>query len=123
MPVQQVGDLVADLLGHERLDDGPVDELEVHEELAEAPALQLGALDLEGLGQGLGRERTGRHEPDAEQGSASGDGDGVDQPVAEPGRGLLALRAGQGQASGRALRGELEEHAVHPDRKAHVRHA
>ena len=121
--MQQVGHLVADLLGHERLDDGPVDELEVDEELAEAPALQLGPLDLEGLGEGLGREGAGGHEADAEQRSATGDGDGVDQAVAEPDGRLVALGLGEREAAGRPLGGELEEDAVHADREAHVRHA
>ena len=93
------------------------------EELAEPPALQLGALHLERLGQRLGRERAGGHQADAEQRTASRDGDGVDLSVAEPDGRLVALGLGQGEASGRALGGQLEEHAVHTDREAHVRHA
>ncbi len=122
-PVQQVGHLVADLLGDEGLDHGAVDELEMDEELAETPALELGALHLERLGQGFGSERAGGHEPDAEEGSATGDGHGVDQSVPEPHRGLLPLGLGQGQAPRRPLRRELQQGAVHRDRKAHVRHA
>ena len=107
----------------ERLDHGPVDEPEVDEQLAQAPALQLGALHLQGLGEGLGGEDAGGHEAYAEQRSAAGDGHGVDVAVSEPDRRLLALGLGDDEASGRLLRGELEQEAVHAGREAAVRHA
>ena len=121
--MQEVGDLVADLLAHERLDDGPVDEPEVDEELAEAPALELGALDLERFSQRLRSEDAGGHEADAEEWSPAGDRHRVDVAVAEPHRGLLALGLGHDEASGGLLRGELEQEAVHAGSEAAVRHA
>ncbi len=122
-PVQEVGDLVAQLLGDEGLDHAAVDEAEVHEQLAESPALQLGALHLQRLGQGLGREGAGGHQADAEQGATTGDGHGVDLAVAEPDGGLLALAVVEREAPGRVLGGQLQEEAVRRRGVATVRHA
>ncbi len=121
-PVDQVGDLVVDLLEDERLDDRSVDEPEVDEQLAQTPALQLGPLHLEGLGKGLGGQGAGGHQSDAEQGAASRHRHRVDQPVAEPHDRLLGVGAGDGQRSGRPLRGELEQHALDRPPEVAVRH-
>ena len=53
VPAHEVGEHVDELLGDERLDHVAVDEAQVDEQLAQPPALQLGALDLQRLGEGL----------------------------------------------------------------------
>ena len=123
LPVQEVGDLVADLLAHEGLDHGTVDEAEMHEELAEAPALELGALHLQRLCQCFRSEDAGGHEADAEQRTAARDRDRVDVAVPEPHCRLLALGLGHDEAAGGLLGGQLEQEAVHAGREAAVRHA
>ncbi len=76
-PAQQVGGLLTYLLVHERLDDRLIDVPQVDEELPEAPALELGPLRLECLGQALRSERAAGHQPGAELRAAAGHVDGV----------------------------------------------
>ena len=77
-------------------DDELLDHLEVHiaqvdEQLTKPPALQLGALDLQRLGECLRGQRAPRHQPDAEHRAPARHHHGVDQPVAQVDLGLVAL--------------------------------
>ena len=121
-PVEQVGDLVANLLKYERLHDQAVDKSQVDEQLAESPALQLGALDLQCLGQRFGGDSAGGHQSDAEQWTAAGHGDGVHKPVAEPHDRLVASRICHGQSTGRLLGRMLKEKVFDFGRRVAVGH-
>ncbi len=104
--------MASELLDDERLDDRALDVAQVDEQLAQPPALQLGALDLERLGEGLGGQVAGGDQPDAEQRPAAGDGDGVDLAVPEEDLGLLAGLVAHDQAAGRPGLGEVHEHGL-----------
>ena len=112
-PAHQVGQLVDELLGDERLDDLPLHEPQVDQQLAQPPADQLAAaLDLQRLGQGLGREDAGGDQPRADQRTAAGDEDRVDQPVPEVDLGLVLGVVHDVQAAGRPLRPEVQQHLL-----------
>ena len=106
-PAEQVGQGVLEVLDHELLDHLEVDVAQVHEELTQAPALQLGPLDLERLGERLRGQRAARHQPDAEHRAATRHHDGVDQPVAQVDLGLVALLVAHVHAARGALAGEV----------------
>ena len=88
-PAQQVRHGLTDLLVHEGLDDRLIDVAEVHEQLTEAPALELGALRLEGVAEGLRGEGSGGDEPGAELWSTTRDDNGVHPTAAQEDLALL----------------------------------
>jgi len=100
------------VLDDELLDDRELDVAQVHEQLAQAPALQLGALDLQCLGQGLGGQGSARHQPDTEHDPAAGHHDGIDCAVAEEDLRLVALLVTDEQATGRSRLRQVVEHGL-----------
>ena len=82
-PAQQIAGLLADLLVDEGLDDGLVDVPEVDQKLTEPPALELGALGLQRLREGLRAEGAAGHQASAELRPPAGHLDGVHLPAAQ----------------------------------------
>ena len=103
---------VLELLDDERLDHRQLDVAQVHQQLTEPPALQLGALDLQRLREGLRGEGAAGHQADAELRPAAGHDDGVDLAVPEVDLGLVALRVADEQAAGGAGVRQVEEHGL-----------
>ena len=60
LPVDEVGSSIAYLFADEILNNCPVNEAQVHENVAKAPFGQCGALNVQSLGQGLWRQGAGR---------------------------------------------------------------
>jgi len=82
--VQKIRHLVTDLLADEGLHGGSIDEAQVYEKFAQSPALEFGALDLQGLGQGFGGEDTGGHQAHTQERSPTRYGHRVDLAIAKP---------------------------------------
>ena len=124
LPGQQVDEHVDELLADEGLDHVAVDVPEVDEQLTEPPALQLGALDLQRLGERLGRQLAGGRQPGAEQGSPAGHEDGIDQAVPQIDLGLFVGAAGDVQAAGRPLSPQVKQDLLNrTGEKVAVEHA
>ncbi len=113
VPAEEVAEHVDELLGDEGLDELAVDVAQVDEKLAQPPALQLGALDLQRLGEGFGGKGSGRHQSGAQQGPTTRHEDRVDEAFLEVDLGLLGRGVEHGQAAGRLLCAEVEENLLH----------
>ena len=100
------------MLDDELLDHRELDVAEVHEQLTQAPALQLGALDLQRLGEGLGRQGATGHQAYAEHHPAAGHVDGVDLAVPEVDLGLVAFLVADEQAPGGAGVRQIVQHGL-----------
>ncbi len=111
-PAQQVGQGVLEVLDDELLDHRELHVAQVHQQLAQPPALQLGALDLQRLGESLRGERAAGHQPDAEHHPSAGHGDGVDLAVPEVDLGLVALLVANEQAAGSAGVRQFVQHGL-----------
>ena len=111
-PAQQVGQGVLEVLDDELLDHRELDVAQVHEQLAQPPALQLGALDLQRLGEGLRGQGAAGHQADAEHHPAAGHVDGVDLAVPEVDLGLVALLVADEQAAGGAGVRQVAQHGL-----------
>jgi hypothetical protein len=98
------------VLDDELLDHGEVHVSQVHQQLPQPPALQLGALDLQGLSQRLRRESPTRHQAYAEHGPPAGNEHGVDLAVPQEDLGLVTLLVAHEQAPGRRLCREVVQH-------------
>ena len=98
------------MLDDELLDNGEVHVSQVHQQLAQPPALQLGPLDLQGLGKCLRRERATGHQAYAEHGPPAGNEHGVDLAVPKEDLGLVTLVVAHEQAAGRRLGREVVQH-------------
>jgi hypothetical protein len=108
LPAEQVGHRRPDLLVDEVLDDRLVDVAQVHQQLAQPPALQLGALRLERLAQRLGRERPRGDQPVTELGPLAGCDDRVDAAATQVDLRGFTRRVHHVQAAGRR---PVREHA------------
>ena len=103
---------VLEVLDDELLDHGELDVPEVHQQLTQAPALQLGALDLQRLGEGLRGEGATGHQAYAEHHPAAGHVDGVDLAVAQVDLGLVAFLVADEQAPGGAGVRQVVQHGL-----------
>jgi len=81
----------------------------VDQQLAEPPALQLGALGFECFSERLGCECSGGHQLGAELGTAARHRDRVDQAALEIDEGFLARGVVDVEATARGVLGEFEQ--------------
>ena len=109
-PAEQVRDRLVHLLADEGLDDGLVDVAQVNQQLAEAPALQLGALGLQRLREGFRAERAAGDQAGAELRPVAGHRHGVQATAAQVEPGGVVQPIGDVQAPSRGAVGELREH-------------
>lgn len=114
LPVQQSRQGLPELLGREGIDDALVDEAEVDEQLAEAPALQLALLRLDGFGEPLRTEHTARVEVAAEIRRLAGSLYGVDAAGAQIHPRRLATGGAQVKATAGAAVRQQGQHLGEP---------
>jgi hypothetical protein len=98
------------VLHDELFDNGEVHVSQVHQQLTQPPALQLGPLDLQGLGERLRCESPAGHETYAEHGAPARNEHGIDLAVPQEDLGLVTLLVTHEQAAGRRLRREVVQH-------------
>jgi hypothetical protein len=109
VPAHQVPHGVVDLLLDERLDHRLFDVPEVHEKLAETPALEFAALCLQRVGEGFWGECPRGDEFRAELGSRARDLDGVHEACLEVEQRLVVIVTDDDQAAGRAVPGQIHQ--------------
>jgi len=84
----------------------------VHEQLAEPPTLEFGALGLERLGQVLRHQGVARDQPRAELRTLPGHRNGIDQAALEIDQGFVAVVVHDMQTTGRLFGGEVGKHGL-----------